>query len=308
MGRQNEVSLPYFELDCHMDDKIKLIEAEYGLKGFAIVIKLYQRIYGGEHGYYCEFTPDIALLLAARFCGSSGGVSGKVGIASDKGSLPGFPNNLITDVVAASIRRDIFSERLFKEYGILTSHGIQKQYLKATAKREAVELKKEYLLISVPENRGNVVINTISSGRNAISGGRNKQIREDKIRQDKIRLDQREISGVLRFEEFLSAYPKSCNRHLTGIAYADLVTGGLETEENLVACAVNYADACKIQKTQEQYIKNAQNFLKDMTFENYLPERYQKPVPKKKNSFVNFPQRNYSDCDFRAMEEILLKK
>lgn len=175
MGRQNKVDLPYFELDCHMDDKIELIEAEYGLKGFAIVIKLYQRIYGGEYGYYCEFTPDIALLLAARLCGSSGGVSGKVGIASDEGSLPGFPKNLITDVVAASIRRHIFSEQLFKKYGILTSSGIQKQYLKATAKREVVELKEEYLLISIPKNRNNVVINSISGGRNAISGERNTQ-------------------------------------------------------------------------------------------------------------------------------------
>lgn len=175
MGRQNKVDLPYFELDCHMDDKIELIEAEYGLKGFAIVIKLYQRIYGGEFGYYCEFTPDIALLLASRFCGSSGGVSGRVGIASDKGSLPGFPNNLITDVVAASIRRHIFSEQLFNEYGILTSSGIQKQYLKATAKREVIELKEEYLLISIPKNRNNVVINSISGGRNVISGGRNAQ-------------------------------------------------------------------------------------------------------------------------------------
>lgn len=175
MGRQNEVSLPYFELNCHMDDKIELIEAEYGLKGFAIVIKLYQRIYGGEYGYYCEFTPDIALLLAARLCGSSGGAFGKVGTASSEGSLPGFPKNLITDVVAASIRRDIFSERLFKEYRILTSSGIQKQYLKATAKRQVVNLKKEYLLISVPENRSNVVINAISGGRKAINDGINSQ-------------------------------------------------------------------------------------------------------------------------------------
>ncbi len=189
MGRQREVSLPYFELDCHMDDKIELIEAEYGLKGFAIVIKLYQRIYGGEFGYYCEFTPDIALLLAARFCGSSGGASGRVGIASDEGSLPGFPNNLITDVVAASIRRNIFSERLFKEYSILTSTGIQKQYLKATAKREFVELKKEYLLISVPENRKNVTVKSISGEEKSISGGRNQQSKsksiEDKSIEDK---------------------------------------------------------------------------------------------------------------------------
>lgn len=115
-GRQNKVGLDYFELDCHMDEKFELIEAEFGLKGFAIVIKLYQSIYLG-FGYYCEWTPDISLLWARRlglFC--SGGykqldtvsnadaLSGggeKLGIALKKSSLPGFPNNLINNVVAA---------------------------------------------------------------------------------------------------------------------------------------------------------------------------------------------------------------
>lgn len=206
MGRQNEVSLQYFELDCHMDDKIELIEAEYGLKGFAIVIKLYQRIYGGEYGYYCEFTPDIALLLAARLCGSSGGASGKVGTASGEGSLPGFPKNLITDVVAASIRRGIFSARLFKEYGILTSGGIQKQYLKATAKRQAVNLKKEYLLISVPKNRSNVAVNSISSGRKAIDGGINSQSKSRvRVKENKNTMCKADADAL--FERLWALYP-----------------------------------------------------------------------------------------------------
>lgn len=307
MGRQNEVSLPYFELDCHMDNKIELIEAEYGLKGFAIVIKLYQRIYGGEHGYYCEFTPDIALLLAARLCGSSGGASGKVGTASGEGSLPGFPKNLITDVVAASIRRDIFSERLFKEYGILTSSGIQKQYLKATAKRQAVNLKKEYLLISVPENRVNVAINTISSGRNAISGGRNEQIRLEKSRLYKREFVCEEGTvQIQRFEEFMDGYPKSGNQHLAKVAYVNLVISGTVTEDKLVACAKNYAEFCQVKGTLERYIKNVQNFLKDMSFEAYLPENYKKPLPERsKNRFTDFPQRQY---DYREMEAKLLKQ
>lgn len=305
MGRQREVSLPYFELDCHMDDKIDLIEAEYGLKGFAIVIKLYQRIYGGEYGYYCEFTPDIALLLAARLCGSSGGASGKVGTASGEGSLPGFPNNLITDVVAASIRRDIFSERLFEEYRILTSRGIQKQYLKATVKRESVEMKKEYLLISVPENRKNVTVIPISGTEKPISGGRNPQSKSNTNSYSKSNKDRERARAPLkRIEDFLSAYPKHLNRHLTEAAYADLVKDGVEAEDNLVACAKNYAEECKILETPERYIKNAENFLRDFTFEKYLPGAYKKPEKKgKKNRFNDFPQNDY---DFESLERELM--
>lgn len=163
MGRQNKVGLDYFELDCHMDEKVRLIQAEYGLKGFAVVVKLYQEIYGG-HGYYCEWTQDRELLFA-----SENGLNG---------------GSFINNIVAACIKRDIFSERLFKEYGVLSSTGVQKQYLKATVKREVVELKKEYLLISIPKNRENVVISTISGGRNAISDGRNTHSRVEKSRED----------------------------------------------------------------------------------------------------------------------------
>ena len=54
--------IPYFPLDCELDSKFELIEAEFGLQGFAVVVKLLQRIYGGE-GYYCEWTEDVALLF-----------------------------------------------------------------------------------------------------------------------------------------------------------------------------------------------------------------------------------------------------
>lgn len=167
-GRQNKVGLDYFELDCHMDEKVRLVQAEYGLKGFAVFVKLLQEIYGG-YGYYCEWTQDRELLFA-----SENGLS--------NGSL-----QLLKDIVAACIRRNIFSERLFTEYGILTSSGVQKQYLKATVKREVVELKKEYLLISIPENTKNVVINSISSGRNAISDTGNTQGRVEKSREENIK-------------------------------------------------------------------------------------------------------------------------
>lgn len=150
-----------------MDSNVRLIQAEFGLKGFAVFVKLLQEIYG-EHGYYCEWTQDKELLFASEN-GLSGGSSG-----------------LLSEILSACIRRDIFSERLFRKYGILTSSGVQKQYLKATVKREVVSMKKEYLLISIPENRKNVVINSISVGRNSISVGRNKQRRVEKSREENI--------------------------------------------------------------------------------------------------------------------------
>lgn len=183
-----KVGLDYFELDCHMDEKVELIEAEYGLKGFAIIVKLYQSIYSG-FGYYCEWTPDISVLWARRM-GVSHGVdsmndSGNLDFVDDKTcALPGFPNNLINNVVAASIRRNIFSEELFSKYRILTSSGIQKRYLNAVSRREKVELKKEYLLISVDKNMKNVVINSITADRNPVNVDGNTQ---SKVKKSKVK-------------------------------------------------------------------------------------------------------------------------
>ena len=45
MPRPYKKGLDYFELDCYLDDKFGMIEAEFGDKGFAIAVKLYQLIY-----------------------------------------------------------------------------------------------------------------------------------------------------------------------------------------------------------------------------------------------------------------------
>lgn len=56
MARPNKAGLEYFSLDCGMDDKVELIEAKYGLIGFAVIIKLWQKIY--SEGYYYKRNMD----------------------------------------------------------------------------------------------------------------------------------------------------------------------------------------------------------------------------------------------------------
>ena len=211
-GRQNKVGLDYFELDCQMEEKVRLIQAEYGLKGFAVFVKLLQRIYG-ENGYYCEWTQDSELLFM-----SENGL--------DSGCL-----QLLREIVSACIRRNIFSERLLKEYGILTSSGVQKQYLKATVKREVVDLKKEYLLISVPENRKNVVINSISSYGNSINGVINTQSRVEKSREDNIcapephdEQSNKEDQLLKDFEIIYALYPKKRGKTVAFANYKQWVS------------------------------------------------------------------------------------
>ena len=129
MARPTKAGLDYFPLDVHMDDKVNLIEAQYGLVGFAVVIKLWQQIYA-DKGYYTEWGEQNELLFA-----------GKNGIELES----------LKNIIAATVRWGIFDADLLGKYKILTSAGIQKRYLEAKAKAKNVSIEKAYLLISVPE-------------------------------------------------------------------------------------------------------------------------------------------------------------
>lgn len=159
--------IPWFPFDVHLDDKFELIEAEYGLTGFAVVVKLLQKIYGGQ-GYYCEFTKDVALLFSRNI---------------------GVGYNVVSEIVSASIRRGIFDKDIYEKYGVLTSKGIQTRYFEAVNRRINIEVKKEYLLVQVDQKYKNV---NILSGNVDILGEnvyRNGQSKEEYSREENIRLE-----------------------------------------------------------------------------------------------------------------------
>ena len=118
--------IDYFPLDVALDEKFELIEAEFGLTGFGVVVKLLQKIYGGQ-GYYVEWTNEVALLFAKRV-GLGGGV--------------------VSEIVEASVKRGIFDKTLYDKYHILTSKGIQKRYFEAVGRRKSVEVEGAYLLVN----------------------------------------------------------------------------------------------------------------------------------------------------------------
>ena len=117
------------------------------------------------------------------------------------------------------------------------------------------------------------------------------------------------ISPIERFEDFLAEYPKDSNRFMTEHEYATLLLMEKVTEDDLVQAAKNYAEACRLERKPEKYIKNAENFLRELVFDRYLPGKYKKSVQqestnqKAKNKFVEFPQRQY---DYDKLEKMLL--
>ncbi len=290
MARPTKTGLDYFELDCHMDEKVKLIQAEFGLKGFAVVVKLYQKIYGG-FGYYCEWSEDSLLLFM-----SENGVSSRDG------------KNLIKEIISACIRRNIFSEKLFNKFGILTSEGVQRRYLNAVARREKVELKKEYLLISVGKNNGNVIINEVNVDRNVINTHRNKQSREEKSREEyyKNTMCECEAEASALFDRLWPLYPvKKGKGQVSMAAKKRLLKVGYDE-------MVRAIDRYKAELEKDSDWRKPQNgstFFNsgyvDYLDTNYVPD---KTVQKKKSQAKSFAERDTTKSEMDELERQLLQR
>ncbi len=121
--------IEFVPLDCTLDERFEAVEAKFGLDGFAVVVKLFQRIMG-VHGYYCEWSDEIAEIFSYKYCGGCGKVS---------------------DIVNAAVRLGIFCKETYEKYGVLTSCEIQRRYLKTVKRRRVFFEKREYVLLSREE-------------------------------------------------------------------------------------------------------------------------------------------------------------
>ena len=168
MARPIKQGLEYFPLDVDMDqdDKITLIEAQHGLIGFGIAIKLLMKIY--NNSYFYEWTEKEQLLFSKR-------------VNVDINEV----NVIINDL----IKWGFFDEKLFKVDRILTSKGIQIRYLMASNRRQTVKILKEYLLLDTETINAykNLVIvdNNINSHIVNVDIGTQSKVKESKVNKTK---------------------------------------------------------------------------------------------------------------------------
>lgn len=197
--------IDYFPLEVYLDEKFELIEAEFGLTGFGVVVKLLQKIYGGQ-GYYIEWTNEVALLFAKKI---------------------GLGGSAVSEIVTAAIRRGIFDKTLYDKYGILTSSGIQKRYFEIVSRRKNVEVKKEYLLFYDDKFSKNV---NISAG-NVSKNGKNADISEQsKEKESKVNIyppiaRAREVEFNTAFKAFVKEYDilvDTCDSRVGELDYVKL--------------------------------------------------------------------------------------
>ena len=158
--------IDYFPLDVVLDEKFELIEAEYGLTGFGVIVRLLQEIYG-KAGYYIEWTTEVALLFARKV---------------------GLGGNVVSEIVEASIRRGMFDREKYDKYHVLTSRGIQKRYFEAVSRRKVLEVDENILLVNVALFCPNVDIrakNVNIFSKNANISEQSK-VEESRVKESKV--------------------------------------------------------------------------------------------------------------------------
>lgn len=178
-----KVGIESFLLDCHTNDNMAEIEAAYGIKGFAVIVKLWQKIYS-DKGYYCEWIERSPLLFLSQWFGGNSGVD----------------LNLINQVVYHAIKIGIFNESMFSKYAILTSERIQRQYFDVVKRRTEIEVIDEYLLVSVANFKGNVNIIGKNVCRNKENVCKNST---SKVKESK---DNREVANYFQNSKLNQAF------------------------------------------------------------------------------------------------------
>ncbi len=112
------------------ENAMEVIEAKYGMKGLAIVLKLLCKIY--KEGYYIPWGEEQCLIFA-----------NKTGKEADAEEVQG--------IIEIMIEKGMIDRGSYAEHKVLTSEAIQKVWIEATKRRKRNWTAMPYLLIKPKE-------------------------------------------------------------------------------------------------------------------------------------------------------------
>ena len=159
------------------ENAMEVIEAKYGIKGPAIVLKLLCKIY--KEGYFIRWDEEQCLIFANK--------AGREVQAKE-----------VQGIIEILFIKGILDRNSYLENGILTSANIQKVWMEATKRRKRDLKALPYLLVknltqqedeapegeNVTVNPGNVVHDVAVNAKNACNSGQSK-VKENKAEENK---------------------------------------------------------------------------------------------------------------------------
>ncbi len=185
MARPLKDGVDYFpkNTDFYNDDKVKLLRVEFGAKGMYLLDYLLCEIYG-KNGYFIKWDKSRCFLVS-------------------DGAGCGCSPEYISEFISGALRCSFFDERVFKVFGVLTSAGIQRRYLRMFGRREQITIIEEYWLLDmndindVPAGVLNkVAFKKVSAYKNPVSAYKNPDNvdnnSQNKVKQNKVKQNKRE--------------------------------------------------------------------------------------------------------------------
>lgn len=129
MARIKKTGLDYFPLDTDFMQQraVRRLMKQQGDCAFTVLLSALSAIYGGK-GYYIHIDDNFCEDLATELFDTDA--------------------RKVKDVLMAAIELDLFDNRLYREYGILTSAHIQEQYLFCSKRRKRLGLDERYRLVT----------------------------------------------------------------------------------------------------------------------------------------------------------------
>lgn len=128
MARPPKKGLDYFNIDCRLTDEIKYLIAKHGPEGYGIFVLLQKKCYETE-GYYAPWTEKNLFLFATE-------------IGSDV--------EKVRVVLKTCLRENLFAEKLYLDFQVLTSQDIQERFLHivTNSKRKDTRIEERFNLLS----------------------------------------------------------------------------------------------------------------------------------------------------------------
>lgn len=135
MARPIKDGVDYFPFDTNFytDDKVRLLRAEFGAKGMYLLNYLLCEIYG-KNGYFIKWDNSRCFLVS-------------------DGAGCGCSPEYIREFISGALRCSFFDERVFKVFGVLTSSGIQRRYLRMFNSRDYIAMIEEYWLLNINDKK-----------------------------------------------------------------------------------------------------------------------------------------------------------
>lgn len=229
MSRPQKEGIDYFPFDVGFfeDKKIRLIKSEFGAKGVLVVLQILCSIYEGN-GYFTTCDDDDCFFMADA-----------VGCGVD--------SEFIRQVVQGCLRRSIFDEGVSKVFGVLTSRGIQRRYLRAISTRDNICMFKEYWLLDINDKKDvpasiskKITFNNVSLQNNEVNlqnngvNLRKNPLKESKVKKSKVKKSKEGCGEV--FTTF-----ESCGFKITSHAADELNSFMEEFSEEWVIEAIKRA-------------------------------------------------------------------